>query len=58
MRVSVVCQNYQEDRVIPRMARALSERNGWTLGVAPDPSADVVYLSGYFEALRLKGVNV
>lgn len=54
LKVSVVCQNWKEDRIIPRMARALSDRLGWSLGPSPDPRADVVYLSGYFESQKLK----
>ena len=54
LKVSVVCQNWKEDRIIPRMARALSDRLGWSLGPSPDPGADVVYLSGYFESQKLK----
>lgn len=53
-RVHVVCQNLQDDRIIPRMARALHDALGWTLGAAPDTSADILYLSGYFEATRLR----
>jgi hypothetical protein len=53
-RVHIVCQNYGEDRIIPRMARALSAALGWTLNAAPDPKANVLYLSGYFEAQRLR----
>ncbi len=51
-RVHIVCQNYGEDRIIPRMARSLHDALGWTVSAAPDPAADVTYLSGYFEAPR------
>ena len=51
-RIHIVCQNHQDDRIIPRMARMLRDGLGWTLSAAPDPSADVLYLSGYFEATR------
>jgi len=54
MKVHQVCQNWQEDRIIPRMARALAERLGWGLSAAVDPKADVVHLTGYFEATRLR----
>lgn len=53
MRVSVVCRNMDDDRVIPRFARYLHASRGqcgWTLARTPDPKADAVYLSGYFEA--------
>jgi len=48
-RVCVVCRNFEEERVLPRMARALRDGLGWGLGAAPDPAADVVYWLGYFE---------
>ncbi len=53
-RVNIVCQNHNEDRIIPRMARALADGLGWTLTAAPDPKAEIVYLSGYFEAQKMK----
>ena len=52
-KVHVVCQNLHEDRIIPRMARALRDRLGWTLS-AEVQKADALYLSAYFEANRLK----
>lgn len=54
LKVSVVCRNWKEDRIIPRMARALSDRLGWSLGPSPDPTCDMVYLLAYFESQRLK----
>ena len=50
LRVNVVCRNLNDDRVIPRFARYLRDHLGWTLTAAPNPRADVVYLSGYFES--------
>jgi hypothetical protein len=52
MRVHILCQNYEEDRIIPRMARALRDSLGWSVGASPAP-ADVLYLSGYFEWNRV-----
>ena len=56
LRVQVVCRNYKDDRIIPRMARALHERLGWDLDAQFDASkrADIIYLSAYFEAPRLR----
>ncbi len=54
MRVHIICQNPFDDRVLPRFARLLRDRLGWTLGAGVDPGADVLYLSGYFEATRLR----
>lgn len=53
MQVHIVCQNLNEDRVIPRMARYLRDRLGWAAGTTAE-SCDVLYLSGYFEAQRMK----
>lgn len=50
MNVNVLCRNPRDDRVIPRFARYLRDTHGWTLTARPDPHADVVYLSGYFES--------
>ena len=52
LRVNVVCRNLNDDRVIPRFARYLRDHLGWTLTAAPDPRAEVVYLSGYFESQK------
>lgn len=53
MRVNVVCRNHNDDRVLPRMARALGKALGWTVTARPDPGgADVVYLLGYFEGQK------
>lgn len=54
MRVHIICSNHLDDRVLPRHARALAERLGWSLGAAPSPDADIQYLFSYFESKRLK----
>jgi len=51
-RVHIICKNYREDRIIPRMARALAERLGWTLSAGPS-ECDALYLSAYFESQGL-----
>ena len=53
VRVNVVCRNLNDDRIIPRMARALRDQLGWTLTAAPVSGAEAYYLSGYFEGPRL-----
>jgi hypothetical protein len=52
--VNVVCRNWQEDRVIPRFSRYLRDYLGWELTARPNYEADVIYLSGYFEAQLMK----
>lgn len=53
LRVHVVCQNPNDERIVPRMARYLRDGLGWSLGAGASP-CDVLYLSGYFEAPRMK----
>lgn len=55
MRVNILCRNYKDDRVLPRMARYLADGLGWRLTASPDLDCDALYLMGYFEAQLLKG---
>ena len=50
VKVQIICRNYEEDRVVPRMARALRQVMGWPIGPSPDTTAGINYLLGYFEA--------
>lgn len=52
--VNIVCRNYQDDRVIPRFCRYLSDNFGWNVTSSPDYNADLIYLSGYFESQMVK----
>ncbi len=52
-RVHIICQNYADDRVLPRHARALAQRLGWSLGAEASPGAQITYLFSYFESKRL-----
>ena len=54
LRVHIVCRNLNEDRILPRMARALRDQLGWTLGAAPSSDCDVLYLMAYFEGQKLE----
>lgn len=54
MRVNILCRNWREDRILPRMARYLSDALGWNLTASPDLNCDVLYLAGYFEAQLLR----
>ena len=52
MNINIVCRNYQDDRVLPRFARHLAERNGWLLSREPVASADLNYWLAYFERAK------
>lgn len=45
MRVHIAC--YDDKHIVPRMARWLSEGNGWSLGNYTDPAADINYYMPY-----------
>lgn len=53
LRVNVVCRNLKQDRILPRMARALRDALGWGLVATPSLDCDVLYLLAYFEGQRL-----
>lgn len=55
MNVHIVCRNYKSDRIIPRMASALQEALGWSVGArGPGGKVQAIYLSAYFEIQRIK----
>jgi len=47
VRVHVVAERLDKDRILPRLARYLSAGNGWTAGAEPDASADCNYFCNY-----------
>lgn len=46
--VCVVCDNPDEDYILPRMAHALRKHNGWPVSDRPRKSADVNYFLPYY----------
>jgi predicted O-methyltransferase YrrM len=49
VQINILCRNPNEDRIIPRLSRYLRDGLGWMLTATPVKSADVYYLSLYFE---------
>lgn len=49
MKIHVVCSNYLEDRIIPRMFKDLANHAHFTISDKPDDNADVNYFSLYLE---------
>jgi len=47
MKVHVVTERLETNRILPRMAKYLAEFNGWTFSTQPDPNADVNYWCNY-----------
>jgi hypothetical protein len=47
MKVHVITDRLNSDRILPRLAKYLSVFNGWTLSTEPDLSADFNYFNNY-----------
>ncbi|MCB0196369.1 MAG: glycosyltransferase [Anaerolineae bacterium] len=52
MRVNIVCRNPESDRIIPRLAVALSQATGWSINPTPVPFAQINYFWSYLEAVE------
>jgi len=55
VKVHVICDRPDSDRVLPRMARHLSQHNGWTVGDTPSPAATVQLWMNYLMWNRFRG---
>jgi hypothetical protein len=50
VRVEIVCSGHEgKDRILPRLARCLSEGTGWPVVSAPSGKADLTYFFPYLE---------
>lgn len=52
VKVNIVCRNWRDDRVLPRFARHLANRNGWSLSDKAIAGYDINYYVAYFEHQR------
>ncbi len=48
----MIIQNVNDDRILPRMARYLRDKLGWSVSSGPNEKAQGVYFLAYFEAQR------
>jgi len=55
--IHIVCARLNADRVLPRLARTLAEETGWTIGEAPNPSAELNYYFPYLELQRREALG-
>lgn len=47
MRVHIVCPDHDEDKILGRLARTLSDGTGWSISGGPDPDATLNYFFPY-----------
>ena len=57
MKVHIVIRNWRADRIVPRMARILVAKNGWSISSQPRADVDLNYFLAYFEWLYHKSFN-
>jgi len=48
--VHIIASRLKADRILPRLARTLSNSTGWSLGTTPNPKADLNYFLPYIDA--------
>lgn len=51
----IICRNLNEDRILPRLAKALAAETGWSLSDQPNPNAEISYWFPYLEVLNYTG---
>lgn len=49
MNIHIVCSRLNADRVLPRLARMLADKTGWTIGESPIRTAALNYFFPYLE---------
>jgi hypothetical protein len=47
--VNIVCRDIGEDKILPRLAKALAHGTGWSLSAQPDKHADLNYFIVYID---------
>jgi hypothetical protein len=47
MKVHIVTDSLNSDRILPRMSRYLAVKNGWTISLSPEASVDFNYFVNY-----------
>lgn len=52
-RVHIICPETLPDRILFRMAKALTQDTGWTMSTTPDPRADLQYFFPYLAGAAL-----
>ena len=50
MNTHIVACRLRADRILPRLARTLSDATDWTISTVPDPKADLNYFLPYLDA--------
>lgn len=57
MKIHIIAQRLEADRILPRLANLLSEKTNWTISDSPDEHADINYFLPYLELDRFKTFN-
>lgn len=54
MRIHIIAQRLEKERILPRLANQLARDNSYTISEEPDETADINYFFPYLELERFK----
>ena len=52
MKIHIIAQRLEKERILPRLANSLANGTNWTLSEEPDENADINYFFPYLELDR------
>jgi hypothetical protein len=52
MKIHIVAQRLEKERILPRLANLLANNTGWSISDTPDENADINYFFPYLELER------
>jgi hypothetical protein len=58
MKIHIIAQRLEKERILPRLANSLVDGTGWTISDEPDIKADINYFFPYLELDRFKDFNI
>lgn len=57
MKIHIVAQRLEADRILPRLANLLAQETNWTIGDSPDEYAQINLFLPYLELDRFRSFN-
>ena len=57
MKIHIIAQRLDKDRILPRLANMLADGTNWSISEEPDESADLNYFFPYLELERFPEFN-
>ena len=57
MRIHIICQRLEKERILPRLGNLLAKQTNWAISDEPDKEADINYFFPYLELERFPNFN-